>query len=182
MIDELARLGRPDILVTAGGVIPAQDYDFLYKAGVVAIFGPGTPVGLLGSQGLEILCCKTDIYQMRQARKIIVCGECKLVEVYDKVKAAERDYLRGFCLNLQLHLSFRREVCCRIIPRKSHGLQFLFLHGRTKTATHQNKKSPTRRSFCPTLGLDFPYLQLCFGDRSLAFPRPFVCSECVELV
>jgi len=40
----LKRLGRPDILVIVGGVIPAQDYDFLYKAGVAAIFGPGTSV------------------------------------------------------------------------------------------------------------------------------------------
>ena len=44
VIDELKRLGRPDIVVIAGGVIPAQDYDFLYKAGVAAIFGPGTSV------------------------------------------------------------------------------------------------------------------------------------------
>ena len=44
VIEELKKLGRPDIMVTAGGVIPAQDYDFLYKAGVAAIFGPGTSV------------------------------------------------------------------------------------------------------------------------------------------
>ncbi len=44
VIDELKRLGRPDIAVIAGGVIPAQDYDFLYKAGVAAIFGPGSSV------------------------------------------------------------------------------------------------------------------------------------------
>ncbi|KUL16834.1 MAG: Methylmalonyl-CoA mutase large subunit, partial [Proteiniphilum sp. 51_7] len=44
VIEELKRLGRPDIIVIAGGVIPAQDYDFLYKAGVAAIFGPGTRV------------------------------------------------------------------------------------------------------------------------------------------
>ncbi|MDR0830377.1 MAG: methylmalonyl-CoA mutase [Prevotellaceae bacterium] len=42
VIDELKKLGREDILVVAGGVIPPQDYDFLYKAGVAAIFGPGT--------------------------------------------------------------------------------------------------------------------------------------------
>jgi methylmalonyl-CoA mutase len=42
VIDELKKLGREDILVVAGGVIPQQDYDFLYKAGVAAIFGPGT--------------------------------------------------------------------------------------------------------------------------------------------
>jgi len=44
VIAELKNLGREDILVIAGGVIPAQDYDFLYKAGVAAIFGPGTSV------------------------------------------------------------------------------------------------------------------------------------------
>jgi methylmalonyl-CoA mutase len=44
VIEELKKLGRPDIIVIAGGVIPPQDYDFLYKAGVAAIFGPGTPV------------------------------------------------------------------------------------------------------------------------------------------
>jgi len=44
VLAELQRLGRPDIVVIAGGVIPAQDYDFLYKAGVAAIFGPGSSV------------------------------------------------------------------------------------------------------------------------------------------
>ena len=41
---ELERLGRPDILVIVGGVIPAQDYDFLYDQGVAGIFGPGTKI------------------------------------------------------------------------------------------------------------------------------------------
>ena len=44
VMDELKKLGREDIIVIAGGVIPAQDYDFLYQAGVAAIFGPGTSV------------------------------------------------------------------------------------------------------------------------------------------
>jgi methylmalonyl-CoA mutase len=44
VIEELQKLGREDIIVIAGGVIPAQDYDYLYKAGVAAIFGPGTSV------------------------------------------------------------------------------------------------------------------------------------------
>jgi len=44
LIDELKKLGRPDIKVVAGGVIPAQDYDFLNQSGVMGIFGPGTPV------------------------------------------------------------------------------------------------------------------------------------------
>jgi methylmalonyl-CoA mutase len=55
VIEELKTLGRPDIIVIAGGVIPAQDYDFLYKAGVAAIFGPGTSVSKAAVQILEIL-------------------------------------------------------------------------------------------------------------------------------
>jgi len=55
VIEELKKLGRPDILVIAGGMIPAQDYDFLYKAGVAAIYGPGTSVAKAACQILEIL-------------------------------------------------------------------------------------------------------------------------------
>ncbi|MDR1500140.1 MAG: methylmalonyl-CoA mutase [Tannerellaceae bacterium] len=55
VIEELKSLGRPDIIVIAGGVIPAQDYDFLYRAGVAAIFGPGTSVSKAAVQILEIL-------------------------------------------------------------------------------------------------------------------------------
>ena len=51
IIAELKKLGREDIV----GVIPAQDYDFLYKAGVAAIFGPGTSVAKAACQILEIL-------------------------------------------------------------------------------------------------------------------------------
>ena len=43
------------IIFPPSGVIPAQDYDFLYKAGVAAIFGPGTPVAKAACQILEIL-------------------------------------------------------------------------------------------------------------------------------
>ena len=46
---------REDILVFAGGVIPMQDYDFLYQAGVVAIFGPGTSVAKAACQIMEIM-------------------------------------------------------------------------------------------------------------------------------
>lgn len=42
LVQALQKIGRPDILVVAGGVIPPQDYDFLYKAGASFIFGPGT--------------------------------------------------------------------------------------------------------------------------------------------
>ena len=55
LIDELKKLGREDIMVIVGGVIPAQDYDFLYKAGTVAIFGPGTVISEAGIKMLEIL-------------------------------------------------------------------------------------------------------------------------------
>ena len=44
LIDELKRLGAEDIIVFVGGVIPAQDYDFLYAAGAKGIFAPGTPI------------------------------------------------------------------------------------------------------------------------------------------
>ena len=43
VIEELKKLGREDIIVIAGGVIPAQDYDFLYKAGVAAILARVLP-------------------------------------------------------------------------------------------------------------------------------------------
>ncbi|MDR2804378.1 MAG: methylmalonyl-CoA mutase [Dysgonamonadaceae bacterium] len=55
VIEELKKLGREDILVIAGGVIPAQDYDYLYKAGVAAIFGPGSPVSAAAITILELL-------------------------------------------------------------------------------------------------------------------------------
>ncbi len=55
LIDELKKLGREDIMVIAGGVIPAQDYDFLYKAGVAAIFGPGTSVAKAAVEMMKIL-------------------------------------------------------------------------------------------------------------------------------
>ncbi len=55
VIEELKKLGREDILITAGGVIPAQDYDFLYKAGVAAIFGPGTNVAKSCIELMKIL-------------------------------------------------------------------------------------------------------------------------------
>ena len=47
LIEELRTLGHEDIAVVVGGVIPPQDYEFLYEAGVAGIYGPGTviPVG-----------------------------------------------------------------------------------------------------------------------------------------
>jgi len=55
VINELKKLGREDIMVIAGGVIPAQDYQFLYDAGVAAIFGPGTSVSKTAKQILSLL-------------------------------------------------------------------------------------------------------------------------------
>ena len=55
IIAELAKLGREDIAVVVGGVIPAQDYDELYKDGAMAIFGPGTPVATAAIKIMEIL-------------------------------------------------------------------------------------------------------------------------------
>ncbi|MDR0660505.1 MAG: methylmalonyl-CoA mutase [Prevotellaceae bacterium] len=60
IIAELERLGREDIIVIAGGVIPAQDYQFLYDAGAAAIFGPGTPVSLAAIKIMELLMQKFD--------------------------------------------------------------------------------------------------------------------------
>ena len=58
LIAELKRLGREDIMVIAGGVIPAQDYDFLYQAGVAAIFGPGTSVAKAAVEMMKSLLDK----------------------------------------------------------------------------------------------------------------------------
>ncbi len=55
VIEELKKLGREDIMVIAGGVIPAQDYEFLYRSGVVAIFGPGTSVTNAATKILDLL-------------------------------------------------------------------------------------------------------------------------------
>ncbi|MGF7140907.1 methylmalonyl-CoA mutase [Roseimarinus sediminis] len=55
VIEELKKLGREDIIVIAGGVIPSQDYQFLYDAGVSAIFGPGSSVATAGKKIMEIL-------------------------------------------------------------------------------------------------------------------------------
>jgi methylmalonyl-CoA mutase len=55
VIEELKKLGRDDIMVICGGVIPAQDYQYLYDAGAVAIFGPGTSVAAAGKKILEVL-------------------------------------------------------------------------------------------------------------------------------
>jgi methylmalonyl-CoA mutase len=55
LIEELKKLDREDIMVIVGGVIPPQDYDFLHKAGAIAIFGPGTVISDAAIKLLEIL-------------------------------------------------------------------------------------------------------------------------------
>ena len=55
VIAELKALGREDIMVVAGGVIPAQDYDYLFDAGVAGVFGPGTVIAEAAAQILEIM-------------------------------------------------------------------------------------------------------------------------------
>jgi methylmalonyl-CoA mutase len=55
VIAELKKLGREDIMVIVGGVIPPQDYDFLYKAGAAAIFGPGSIISESAIKMLELL-------------------------------------------------------------------------------------------------------------------------------
>jgi len=55
VIEELKKLGREDIMVVAGGVIPQQDYDFLYKAGVFGVFGPGTKISKAAQEILHLL-------------------------------------------------------------------------------------------------------------------------------
>ncbi len=55
IIEELKKLGREDIIVIVGGVIPAQDYDQLYRDGAAAIFGPGSKVSAAAIKMLEIL-------------------------------------------------------------------------------------------------------------------------------
>jgi methylmalonyl-CoA mutase len=55
LIEELKKLGREDIMVVCGGVIPAQDYDYLYQNGAAAIFGPGTVIPDSARRILELL-------------------------------------------------------------------------------------------------------------------------------
>jgi methylmalonyl-CoA mutase len=55
LVDELRKLGREDILVVIGGVIPAQDYQFLYDNGAVAIFGPGTVIPIAAQKVIKAI-------------------------------------------------------------------------------------------------------------------------------
>jgi methylmalonyl-CoA mutase len=55
LIGALKEKGRPDIMVVAGGVIPENDFDFLYNAGCVGVFGPGTKIPIAAMDILDIL-------------------------------------------------------------------------------------------------------------------------------
>ncbi len=55
LLDELRQLGRDDIMVIVGGVIPAQDYQYLYDAGVAGVFGPGTVIAVAAQEILDKL-------------------------------------------------------------------------------------------------------------------------------
>jgi methylmalonyl-CoA mutase len=55
VIEELKKYGREDIMVIVGGVIPTQDYQFLFDAGAVAVFGPGTKISDAAISILEVL-------------------------------------------------------------------------------------------------------------------------------
>ena len=55
VIKELKKYGRDDIMVIVGGVIPKQDYQFLFDAGAVAVFGPGTKISEAAISILEVL-------------------------------------------------------------------------------------------------------------------------------
>lgn len=61
VIEELKKLGREDIMVVVGGVIPPQDYDYLFQAGAACIFGPGTVVSTSARRMMEILFAARDI-------------------------------------------------------------------------------------------------------------------------
>ncbi len=60
VIEELEKLGRKDIMVVVGGVIPPQDYQYLYNAGALAIFGPGTKIT---DAGITIMKLLHEIYK-----------------------------------------------------------------------------------------------------------------------
>jgi methylmalonyl-CoA mutase len=55
VIKALKDMGRGDIMVVAGGVIPQQDYDYLYEAGVFGVYGPGTKIAKAAKELLNLL-------------------------------------------------------------------------------------------------------------------------------
>merc|ERR1711983_508461 len=61
LVKSLAKIGRPDVMIICGGVIPPQDYDFLYNHGVGAIFGPGTKLPVAA---LEVIVAKSNSHNI----------------------------------------------------------------------------------------------------------------------
>lgn len=55
LVEELKKLGREDIVIVVGGVIPAQDYEYLYEHGASAVFGPGTIIPVAAQKVLEVV-------------------------------------------------------------------------------------------------------------------------------
>ncbi|PTB97170.1 methylmalonyl-CoA mutase [Marivirga lumbricoides] len=60
LVNELKKIGREDIMIIAGGVIPPKDYQFLYDAGVAAVFGPGTVIAKAAAEILQKLMDETE--------------------------------------------------------------------------------------------------------------------------
>jgi methylmalonyl-CoA mutase len=68
LLEELAKLDREDILVVVGGVIPPQDYEFLYHAGVAGVFGPGTVISVAAKKILDILIAAREAESVKENR------------------------------------------------------------------------------------------------------------------
>ena len=60
MVADLKRLGREDILVVCGGVIPPQDHQLLFDSGVTAVYGPGTNIPEAASQLVDLILAAQD--------------------------------------------------------------------------------------------------------------------------
>jgi len=67
LVKSLSKLGRPDVLIICGGVIPPQDYDFLYNAGASAIFGPGTKLPLAALEVVNLISGHVDNQKKAEA-------------------------------------------------------------------------------------------------------------------
>ena len=71
--EELARLGRDDILIVVGGVIPPQDYPALYEAGAAAVFGPGTVIGEAAAKLVRVLADQVGV-SLEEAQPAATAG------------------------------------------------------------------------------------------------------------
>jgi methylmalonyl-CoA mutase len=71
--EELAKLGRDDILIVVGGVIPPQDYPALYEAGAAAVFGPGTVIGEAAAKLVRVLADQVGV-SLEEAQPAATAG------------------------------------------------------------------------------------------------------------